>query len=298
MENDKKEFDVAFRAKLLDTFKRTIAFLDKNNIRWCACGGTVLGAVRHKGMIPWDDDVDIWVPREDYNRLVEFSDTLKESNLELISLTNDKTYYNIMSKICDTNCSLWESKELLCMYGIYVDIFPLDETNDSPEQYMQKHSEAFKWRAKYQGSISRKGFYELLRLIIRGHFRTVINVVFNVLKRPCSKTYRRKFIEAEAVYSNDNGSNVCTIGGSYNEKDLMPKYWIFPFNRLQFEGVTINVPNDYDKYLTYVYGDYMTPPPVEKQVTPHFHYYCNLKERVSVKEAKRRLKKGIHFELE
>lgn len=288
-------FNKKFREILISTFKRTIDFLDANDINWCACGGTALGAIRHHGMIPWDDDIDIWIPRKDYNKLVSIKNNLKESNLELVSLQEYDGYYNVMSKICDTGSTLWEIETLQCIYGVYIDIFPLDVSDITVQEYLDKHNKVFYWRKQYQRSISRYSSKYIFTLIKHFYIKTLLSILPTFFHRMFSSHYKKKFIVSESSLSGKSlGNFVCAIGGSYMEKEYLPYNVVFPCSKMQFEGLLINVPADIDSYLKQVYGDYMTPPPAEKQVSHHSHYYCNLRERLTVKQVKERIKKGEH----
>ena len=134
----KDEVKSIYCQKLLDVFKRTIQFLEANNIKWWAAYGTLIGAVRHKGLIPWDDDVDIWVPREDYDRLVTLGHLTSFYNLELKSIETHSDYYLGFAKLCDTNSTMWEHRVIPDVFGIYIDIFPIDRTNCTKEEIIEK----------------------------------------------------------------------------------------------------------------------------------------------------------------
>lgn len=289
-------FDKKYREKLLSTFERTIDFLDKKDISWCACGGTALGAVRHHGLIPWDDDIDIWVPRDDYNKLRSIKEELSDYGLELVTLQDSSGYYNVMAKVCDTNSTLIEFQSLQYPMGIYIDIFPLDSTDTTAEDFLEKHNEVFNWRINYQESLYHFSFKYIASLIKGFHIKTLRKELMTIPKRKHRDFYRKELIRAESVLTNGKtGHFVCAIGGSYMEKEMIPYNVVFPVSRLNFEGMTINVPANVDAYLTQIYGDYMTPPPVEKQISHHSHYYCNLRERLTLEQVKERISKGEHL---
>ena len=84
--------------QILHVFKYTVKFLQKHNLRYVACGGTVLGAVRHQNFIPWDDDIDIYLPRADYERLLDLKEECRKDGFDVLSL-RDKGYYLPFAKV-------------------------------------------------------------------------------------------------------------------------------------------------------------------------------------------------------
>lgn len=99
----------SFKLRLLDTLKFMQAFFAKHDLRYVACGGTVLGAVRHKGFIPWDDDIDVYMPRADYQKLQTLTAELDKEGYEFLSHENTGVgYYMPFGKLSDKNSTIWE----------------------------------------------------------------------------------------------------------------------------------------------------------------------------------------------
>ena len=116
--------DSQLNNSLLTLFKAFIAFCHEHHLTYYAAYGTALGAVRHQGMIPWDDDIDVWMPRKDYDKLLSLRSHLNGTNYEIIDI-KDKGYYLYFAKFCDRNSTIIE-REGEALMGLYLDIFPLD----------------------------------------------------------------------------------------------------------------------------------------------------------------------------
>ena len=132
-------FDVVrYKTILFKTFQAFIDTCEKYDLRYFCAGGTVLGAVRHGNIIPWDDDIDVFMPRDDYERLIELSPEISKGDYSVIA-ARITPMFATFAKFYDKNTTLWELKEIPFVYGIYIDIFPLDESNDSQEVFLKKY---------------------------------------------------------------------------------------------------------------------------------------------------------------
>ena len=127
MPNDISEIE--FKQRLIKLFKEFIDVCNKNKLRYYAAYGTALGAVRHRGIIPWDDDIDVWMPREDYERFLSLRNQLTATPYEILDIQN-KGYYLYFAKFCNKNTTLIE-REGKPIIGLYIDIFPLDNYDPS-----------------------------------------------------------------------------------------------------------------------------------------------------------------------
>ncbi len=225
----------------------------KHDIKWWLCYGTMLGAVRHNGFIPWDDDCDIAMLREDYERFIEFAKKELPSNLHLQNREFEPKYNKSITKIRMDGTklvSIEEKENEPYHQGIFVDIFVWDYHPKINETILKDISWITKLRYK------RKKYP-------RGHWkRSAIQVVSALPYLFYSCTL--KVCTAVSLLYRKNKS-LPYVGTEFKTTDKVfcKQEIIFPLKRdIPFEGKYFPVPNDCDAFLTYKYGDYMTLPPV------------------------------------
>lgn len=278
------------QALILDAFKFTKDFLKKHNLRYVACGGTVLGAVRHNGFIPWDDDIDIYMPREDYNKLFECAVEMKSLGYELMSF-NDEGYYLPYAKISSLTSTIWEVKHLPFVMGVFIDIFPLDYFDNDDDTITKLQYSQGRNFGHYQTSISKYDYVFFLKSLFNAKRSKVMQYIRSKYSASKSVFYLDKFKKIEEAYIHGKGDKcVCVtqwVGKIFN------KEWFEDVMEKPFEDTTVIIPRDYDRYLTLLYGDYMTPPPPEKRISQHFHYFVDLERRLTIDEIKE-IKKNEH----
>lgn len=240
-----------------------------NNISYSLTGGTLIGAVRHKGFIPWDDDIDIMLIRSEYDRLI---DILRKdcSNLcfRLLSKeTSGNEYIYPFAKACHKDTVLIENgMNNNIKLGVYVDIFPVDGAGVK-ESSAKTYSSVFQifhgmmlmsgWN-KYKKSKLRKSYYEPLRYICYLLSKTIGKKHINRLLNYFIKKYR---------YNQSDYAG--RLVGDYGRKEIMPKTVFDEYTEVVFEEKAFMAIKAYDEFLTQLYGDYMSLPPVEKQVSYH-----------------------------
>jgi len=254
----------------LNILKDFIKVCKKNNLRYYLVSGSCLGAVRHKGFIPWDDDIDVGMPREDYNKLVTLQSDFQERYFIQTYKTDKKYLYNF-AKIRDCETTYIENNFMTTQinHGVWLDVFPLDGFS-----YEYEDSEKFEkvvrrtWRRTILGypwnlrrKFSKRTFFKDLGLNIVALLTFWTNV----------GQYRNKSVEKMLTkIPYDKAKTVGNHYGIYYKKEAMPIEWFGEGAKATFEGVEVIIPKEYDKYLTKLYKDYMTPPPPEKRIGHHF----------------------------
>lgn len=247
----------------LGLLKKFHSFCVENDIRYFISHGTLLGAVRYKGFIPWDDDIDLLVPREDYDKLLSVYQD--DQRYRLISYEKNKGYYYPFAKFCDMTTRKVEADlDNGVDHGLAIDVFPLDTWDDDlakarQEVKRQKRNMFRLGLAKRQ----RPDSHHPVKRFVKG-------IAMALCKLRGSAYYVEKIIR-EAYKPEQKGSRY--MGGKawcvYGERDIMPAEVFAEAVVLEFEGEKFFAPVGYDTFLTSLYGDYLPEPPKEKQKTHH-----------------------------
>lgn len=251
--------------KLLDILEWFDAFCEENGLRYYLVGGTMLGAQRHGGFIPWDDDIDVGMPRSDYNKLHNLiANRLCEKYFLETPATAEKDYYYPFSKLYDTTTTLVENTKYAIKRGIYLDIFPLDGIGNSLEESKKNFAEitrTYNFLLSRIGGV-RKGrsFYKNLAVIM---MRLIPDRVIN------NKKFLHKLVTTPEKYSFDDCRFCGNLFGAWRFKEVMPKEIMGNPTKIKFEHLQVCGVEKPDEYLTRVYGDWRKLPPVEKQVSHH-----------------------------
>ena len=246
-------------------------FCDSNNLKYYLAYGTLLGAVRHKGFIPWDDDIDLMMPREDYNRFIELTGYNQISENLVTRLYRDCQNPNIYPfvKVIDTNTLVYEKgKAKKHISGIWIDIFPLDgfpEKQEEADLLFKKH---IKIRHAYDLAITNP-FY-VRQSLIKKCIKIFIVPFMKIygIKKLC-----RKLDLLAQTYSYNDSKAVADFTWPDNSHTYILKEELEPSVNVEFEGHNFKAPGKYHEYLTRLYGDYMQLPPESERIPHGFKAY-------------------------
>lgn len=256
----------------LEILKKITDICDREGFRYYLIYGTLIGAVRHRGFIPWDDDVDIIMPRPDHTRLFAFlkehTDLLEVLKLKVFSRENVPGYKYGIPRICDTRYIISTSNERDCGMGVFIDVYPLDGLGNSYEEAVTMMRESSFWLHRIANAI--KKHIEIPRALnIKG------KIVF-MLNRFRDKLLGVKYLFAKQSksirkYNYSDSEYVGPVQWYFTkpEKVVFDKSIFEERIKLPFEKYEFYVPREYDRLLTQEYGDYMSFPPVEKRVYHH-----------------------------
>lgn len=248
----------------LEIVKEVINICDQNNLTYYMLGGTMLGAIRHKGFIPWDDDIDLGMPRKDYEKFLCIAPDKLSKTLKIINYKTDKDYHYYITRIQDVETKVVETRyENEGKYThVSIDIFPLDGTPDN--RFLRKiycmrlMAHRAMMSLHYKDGIDperKRGFVEKLVLGVLKLFPT--DVMFDAYnqKKKIDNLLKKYDMQSSVVTGN--------LMGAYRMKELVPTVWFGHDAFYSFEGIRMRGILEYDKYLTHLYGDYMQLPPVE-----------------------------------
>ena len=241
---------------------------EMHDISYSLTGGTLIGAIRHKGFIPWDDDIDIMIPRPDYDKFIR---VVQEDNLPINVLSKEICglgYPYAFAKACNPYTELVEKDtiESHVKLGVYVDIFPIDGIGKTYRgarlrtmmfQFLHGLQISSNW-TKFRRSKLRKWYYEPLRYIC---------YLF-------SKLLGRKMIDRWLDWflrkvDFESANYAGRLVGDFGSREVMEQTIFLKTTKVEFEGQLFDAIADYDTFLTRLYGDYMKLPPKEKCVTHH-----------------------------
>lgn len=225
----------------------------KYNIQYILFAGSALGAVRHKGFIPWDDDLDVALLREDYEKLLDVPNNEWNENYYLQREFTEHwpMYFSKLRKNCTTCLEKYHPKDVYSHQGIYIDIFPVDNASDNPiirkMQFMASRivlAKSFYQRGYDTKSILKKSIMVLCRFFPLKPFHNMV-----VLKSAKNGQLVHSFLGGTSSY----------------EKGIYSRKWFEYYQYLEFEGVIVPVSYYSDDMLKAMYGDYMRLPPIEER---------------------------------
>lgn len=241
----------------LQLLKQIDAYCTKNNLQYFLAYGTLIGAIRHQGFIPWDDDIDIVMPRSDYDQFVAHFNQ-ENPHSKVISMENTPQYGLPFAKVHDTRTVMHETMYKQDNFGVYIDVFPLDgimkATDIDTSLRWNKFLNAKKAIIDHQRSLIKN------IIILGGKIALTFKSTRSILKTIDTIARKTPWEQAQKVAQIASPYGRCEIV----EKDVFSTHQMHTFEDYEFR-----IPTGYHQWLTNIYGDYMQLPPVEKRVSTH-----------------------------
>lgn len=252
-----KIFDKEVKKIQMEILQNVHDFCVENDINYTLTFGTLLGAIRHRGYIPWDDDIDIAMPYPDYQKFIKLYN-LNNQHYKVIDVENDKKFPYIMAKI-EKNNTLIKEPNVDYDFGINIDLFPIYGMPNSLEK-QEKHFNKIKRLQK----LLRFKFIKYNK--DRAWYKNFFVMIIRLIIKPFNFYTLRKLIRK---YPYDKVKNVKITSFEMKKLSVFPKEYFEQKIKIGFEGQEYYIPLMYENILNSIYGNYMEFPPKEKQISHH-----------------------------
>lgn len=261
------DYDIRpLQLKILEILQAVDKTCKEHNLRYYLTAGTMLGAIRHKGFIPWDDDADIAMPRPDYDLFMRDFKQLMPERYEAKCMENTEEFSAPFAKIYDTQTTLIEKTYIDSFGGVYIDVFPLDGVPDS---------KIAQWWHFTRYQYYKKVNYFVYRDAYKHGHGPACWLPLLAQKIYTKQKIKRKLQKLQTAYDYDKSNFVVDHDDGWKgvlKKEILGKPTAVMFENNEFLGLEHS-----DEYLSQKYGDYMTIPPHGKQHQHNF-YYLNLEK--------------------
>lgn len=270
------DYEVSARMKRiwameLEMVKRFVEVCEEHHLQYWMMGGTLLGAVRHKGFIPWDNDIDLAMPRADYNRLLEIGPTAFQAPMFFQTpVTDESRFFNTYVKIRNGNgtAATREEFETGMNCGIFIDIFCLDEIPDSPQErkmYFDRLARFTKMRRFVMGISPKGGMVNRVKYLVQ---KAIYRVLYH---SPDAAELYRIYHKEAASYAGTGCRQLAHRDFGYVERYIWNKQDWDETVQLDFMDMKLNAPAGYDAILKHQYGDYWKIPE-DKSTHDYFEF--------------------------
>ncbi|MBR4448271.1 phosphorylcholine transferase LicD [Methanobrevibacter sp.] len=248
----------------LKILKYFIEVCEENNLTYFLYAGSLLGAIRHEGFIPWDDDIDVIMFREDFEKLNKIFEKEIDERYRFFNVLNEETYHYTWGRLTLKNTLFkeWWANQVDYTPNIFIDIFILDNV---PSNKFKKF--AHKWTSF---SLNLLTTYSILKYTKSSKIKQVIQKIIHYTLKilHISPSYiKKKCVNSFTKYQNEDCVEVCDFPSENLMQMSFKTDWL-PLKRAKFEGMEVNIPNNYDKILRMDFNNYMELPPEESRFNP------------------------------
>ena len=261
----------------LSILRDFVKICEENNLTYFGIAGTGIGALRHGGFIPWDDDIDVGIMRNDLPKLIEIIERDYSDKYYVLNAENNENFPLTTTHICIKNSQfvIESLKDTKCPYGIFLDIFPFDNVSDDEKVFKKQMNKTWLYSkvlilrhlpfpiVSFKG-LTKKLVYAVTALLFAA--MKILNISHNYLYK--------KLINTTCKFNDRDTGVYAYFCGGKPDNNIFKKEDLFPLRKIRFEDMELNFPNKLEEYLTHLYGDFMQIPPEEKRVS---HTPCVLK---------------------
>lgn len=251
----------------LENLKLFVKICEENNLRYYLIGGTLIGVIRHNGFIPWDDDIDVGMPRPDYNIFLNVVKEYLPDFMETKTKTSDPNYKCYFTRLINNKEKIyWEQGQYTAKIGVWMDIFPIDGLPNSKFQRKIQVLRVYWWKMLYK--------FTQIDYVTTNKNRSALEWA---LIKFAKITRIGKFLSADRTldkidsllqkYDYDSCDYAWNYSGGHGLHEIMPKKLWGGKRKGMFEGMSVSIPEYSEEHLTYIFGDYMKLPPEEERVT-------------------------------
>jgi len=250
----------------------TIATIcEENNFRYFLIYGTLLGSIRHQGFIPWDDDIDIMMPRPDYDKLLNYLDRniYKYPHLKVFNPQTCSNYPYMITRISDDRYKIVMDNEKEYGMGIFIDIYPYDGLGNTLGEAISYGLKGDRLSSLCYQSTRKHYSVENTKSTVKKIIKFPVFLISKII----GKNYFQKRLEGLSKVKNyDNSKYVgCVVWLSGGEKDIFPQKWFNEYIMQPYDKYEFRIPKEYYKILKHIYNDYMQLPPEEDRIGHHFY---------------------------